>query len=494
MKNTFINIFIGFNVLFFLLCFNNTYAQTKIEWNEKVIEAYNATINLQFEKANKILETEAENNAASQFVYNNIDFLNIIINDNEALFKTLEKNKEPRLNALKNAEKTSPFYHYFQSQILIQWAFSRVKYGQYFTAFQEINKAYKLLNENKKNFPDFKPNLMSLGMLHIIIGSIPDEFKWGADLVGLKGNTKQGFDELEQCVNDENFIFKEEAAIYYGMFQMNLAKNPNLAWNVLQKNIGEKYKQSALLNFIMANMAMRAMRNNEAIQILKQKPNDKESVPFPYLEYMLGIAKLRNLDYSCERNFNAFLNQNKGKEGIKETYEKLGWIYLLQNNVKKYWEYNYYILNKGNTEMESDLAAFKYAQKKEIPDTVLLKSRLLFDGAYYSKALQVLKQRTEQDYNSESEKLEYNYRKGRILKGLNKTDEAISILIKTLSLPADAAYYFPAKSCLEIAEIYEKRGDKQNAIKYYKEATKRNNHEFKRSFSHIAKAGIERNK
>jgi hypothetical protein len=469
-------------------------AQTKIEWNDRIIEAYNETINLKFDKANKIIESEAETNAASQFVYNNIDFLNIIINDDENLFKQLEKNKESRLSAIKNADKNSPFYNYFQAQILIQWAFSRVKYKQYFTAFQEINKAYKLLNENKLKFPDFKPNLMSLGMLHILIGSIPDEFKWGADLIGLKGNSKQGFEELEQCVNDESFIFKEEAAIYYGMFQMNLAKNPSLAWNVLQKNIGEKYKQSALLNFIMANMAMRAMRNNEAIQILKQKPLNNESAPFPYLEFMLGLAKLRSLDFSCEKHFYNFINQNKSTEGIKEAYEKLGWMYLLAHNVKKYWECNYYILNRGNTEMESDKAAYTFALKKEIPDSILIKSRLLFDGAYYAKALQVLKQKNEQDYKIEADKLEYNYRKGRILKALNKNEEAIQLLYKTLNFPLNYQSYIPAKSCLEIADIYEKKNDKINANKFYKEATKRSNHEYKRSFSHIAKAGIERNK
>ena len=51
-----------------------------------------------------------------------------------------------------------------------------------------------------------------------------------------------------------------------------------------------------MASFILANVAMRTDRGGEAIKILENRPSGKQYHPFPYLDYMLGLAKLQRLD------------------------------------------------------------------------------------------------------------------------------------------------------------------------------------------------------
>lgn len=62
----------------------------------------------------------------------------------------------------------------------------KIKFGDNLSAVFEVKKAYTLLLDNQKKYPDFKPNVKSLGLLHTIFGAVPDKYKFGAKLLGLK--------------------------------------------------------------------------------------------------------------------------------------------------------------------------------------------------------------------------------------------------------------------------------------------------------------------
>lgn len=481
--------------VFILLCFIIKQLNSFAQWNNETSKAYSYILDLRLNEAKTLLKSVNEENVLKPLLQNYIDFYTVFINEDELEFKQLESNKNIYLERIKSFEEQSPYHKFGQAQILIQWAFARVKFKQYVKAFTEIKQAYSLLNENERQFPNFEPNKMGLGVLHILIGTIPDEYKWGANLLGLKGNMNEGFKELEECINSTNteFQFKKEASIYYGLLMLNVGKKSETAWDVIQRAIGNDYKNSLLSNFILANTASRLSKNDEALRILQARPKSSEYKLFVYLDFMEGLCLLRKMDTkNCIPYFERYITQFKGKSYVKETYEKLGWAYLLQGNTKKYWEYNWYILNKGNTSTESDATAYKFAQKKEIPDSTLLTSRLLFDGGYYPRALDVLQKKTENSFLKLEHKIEYLYRNGRVLASMKRYDEAIKYYTKTLSAPKDAHYYFPAKACLEMGFIFEQRGNREKAKRLYNEALQRNEHEYKNSFEQQARAGLQR--
>ena len=100
----------------------------------------------------------------------------------------------------------------------MQWAFSRLKFEQYPTAAYELVKAYKLLEENQKKFPDFTLNKKGLGLIHALLGAVPKEFNWILNLGGLKGNVSLGLIELDAVLNDKRFTMYEEEVLFLLFF------------------------------------------------------------------------------------------------------------------------------------------------------------------------------------------------------------------------------------------------------------------------------------
>jgi hypothetical protein len=110
-----------------------------------------------------------------------------------------------RLDKLRDGNQQSPYYLYTQADIHLQWAFCKIKFGEYVSAVFEVKKAYSMLQANQKKFPDFRPNVKSLGLLHTLFGAVPDKYKFGARLLGLKGSIGQGLKELNSVLEDDHF-------------------------------------------------------------------------------------------------------------------------------------------------------------------------------------------------------------------------------------------------------------------------------------------------
>ena len=113
-------------------------------WNKNCKEAYSLNIQLKFNKAHLILEKEKKenpNNALVYFIENYRDYLKIQIGEEKSDFEKLKKSKDTRLDFIESDKSSSPWYLYTQAEINLQCAASRLKFGEYFTAAFEINKA-----------------------------------------------------------------------------------------------------------------------------------------------------------------------------------------------------------------------------------------------------------------------------------------------------------------------------------------------------------------
>jgi hypothetical protein len=145
----------------------------------------------QFDKGKNILEQEKKQNPENDIPYlfeNYIDCFTLIVGEDEETFNRLKDNKRIRLERLSRGDRHSPYYRYCIAEIYIQWAISRIKFREYITAAYELNKAYRLLEKNKEEYPGFIPNMKSLGLLHVLIGAVPDEYRWVTNIFKLDGN------------------------------------------------------------------------------------------------------------------------------------------------------------------------------------------------------------------------------------------------------------------------------------------------------------------
>jgi hypothetical protein len=128
---------------------------------------------------------------------------------------------------------------------------------------------------------------------------------------------------------------------------------------------------------------------------------------------MLGMAKLHRLDPDADLYLKSYLRQFKGRNYIKEAYQKLAWSQLVEGNVAGYLMNNANIIKYGRAIVDEDKAALREANAGQMPNIDLLKARLLYDGNYYQRSYQLLNSKKESDFNSVQERLEYNYRMGQ---------------------------------------------------------------------------------
>jgi len=150
--------------LIFILGSIESQAAAYFEYTDDAKQAYNLALSLRFDEARTAIQKIKYNDPENLVIHsieNYIDFFTIFINEDKEEFSRLEKNKSLRLNEIKAGSEDSPYYLFAQAEINLQWALARLKFEEYFTAFQEVSKAYKQLNKNQERYPDFIANKKS---------------------------------------------------------------------------------------------------------------------------------------------------------------------------------------------------------------------------------------------------------------------------------------------------------------------------------------------
>ena len=140
---------------------------------------------------------------------------------------------------------------------------------------------------------------------------------------------------------------------------------------------------------------------------------------------------------------------------IKDAYQKLAWIELIQGNHDGYQKFMKAVETKGAAFVDADKQALKEAEDGVPPHPILLQARLLFDGGYYRGAIEQLdKFDISQNQNPEHE-LEFHYRRGRILQATNEYLQALHAYQVTMEKGQDLPYYYSCNAALQSGLICE---------------------------------------
>ncbi len=474
-------------------------SKKKFEWTVPLRSVYKKVISLRFREAEKELEAIRKSdgdNLMILHVENYLDFLRVYINEDEAEFNKLEKNKNKRIDQItREGDPASPYYLYLLADIRLQWALARLKFEQYPTAFLETNKAFKLLTTNSEKFPEFMPNKKDLGLLHAFVGTIPSNYRWAVNwLSSLDGTLEQGKSEILEVVRyarKNDFIYEEEVYVFYTYLLLHLDNNSEDAWSMINSS-GLKPMENPMACFIMANLAMRTFRGDEAISILSKRPTGAQYHPFYYLDFMEGVARLQKLDKSAETYLLRFVQNFRGRNFIKEAYQKLAWLKLLSGDQSGYRRNMELCKSKGSSVVGSDRNALDEAKKGEIPVPELLKARLLFDGGHFEEAYQLLGHKRPEDYVSSKNQLELTYRLGRVTQKMKNLEEAKTYYEQTILKGRNQPWYFACRAALELGIIYEEQRNFSSARRSYELCLTMSPEDHQTALHQQAKAGLRR--
>ncbi len=498
-KNTPKNfIFTKFLLCAILLLLQYPLFADNFDFNPNVAKAYRAALSLRLDEAKTLTNTEHRanrNNLAADFIDNYVDFFRIFVGENKADFDRLAANKDYRLERIESlGDPASPYFLYTQAQIRLQWAIARIKFEEYVSAALDIKKAAALLEKNQKKFPDFMPNKASLGVLHAALGTIPDNYKWAADLAGMSGSVEQGRREVEEVVRyakKNDFLFEDEVLVMYSFLLLHVGNQQEEAWKSI-KSAKLNTTQNPLACFVQANVALNTGHTDDAIKILEKRPKSADFLPFHYLDYMLGFAKLCKGDADAKVFLASYVSNFKGITYIKDCYEKLAWESLLNGNTNEYRTYMLLCRKQGKAVAEADKKAQRDAETGIMPNIILLRARLYFDGGFYTKAKTYLEQFPSKTFVTPSDKLEYHYRLGRICDKSGDLLTAIQYFKTTVQDGRTLPYYYACNAALQLGLVFEKQKNYIESRSNYNLCLSLSPKEYKESLHQKAKAGLSR--
>lgn len=484
-----------------LIISNLSFSANKFEMNDNCINAYRNIINLKFENSKAIIIKEKTSNPQNLipiYLENFTDFLRIAINENAQDFKSSEKLKSKRLDLLENGDPSSPYYLYTQAEVELQWALIHIKFQSYLTSAIEINKAYTLLEKNQILFPDFSLNKKGLGVLHAIIGTIPDKYKWISKIAGFDGTVKQGIYELSYLFLNSYKQPKSRYLLPESLFYLNFVTS-SLSNDESELNTLCKWQEkldtikSPLYLFSKINLLKKRGENDKIIGLLQNREKSAEQFQFHYLTYLLGEAKLFKLDCSAIHELENYILNFKGQNYFKSAWLRIAWAHLINGDIDKYKQAISIIPKTGNLIVEEDKYAENEAKKTSIPNITLLKARLLFDGGYYSRSLNVLLEKEPSKFATTIKDVsEFYYRLARVYDKTGKTTEALKFYQLTIDKSSGFYEYFIPNSALQMGLIYEKIGNKEKAKEFFNKSLKMPDCDYKSGIEIKAKAGLLR--
>jgi len=472
--------------------------QKVFDFNNTCIQSYQEITKLKIKSGKQLAEKaklQNQENLIPLLLDSYADFYILFFNENPADYEQLYQIFQKRLNQLQEGPKTSPFYLYSQAILRIQRAAVSVKFWNLWDAGWDFRKAYILLKENKKLFPGFTPNDLMYGALESVIATVPKGYKWLVNILGMKGSVHDGMKKVKNFSNSNDpwaKLFFNEASFIYPYLLFFIENKKEEALHFVQQK-----KLDLVNNHLNAYMASNLALNNKEVELCKtiiQSRNlSDDYLKLSVWDFQMGYAQLYHLDYISARNyFESFTQNFKGKFYVKDVYQKISWCYYLQGNMKLAEDARKQVLKKGSTEADADKKALKDAKANFWPNQLLLKARLLNDGGYHIEAYKLLAGKTEDDFEKEEEKLEFAYRAARIYDDLGKKDDAIRNYLITIRIGINRKEYFAARAALQIAQIYEVRGERILAIEYYQKCINMEDHEYKDSLDQRAKSGIAR--
>jgi predicted negative regulator of RcsB-dependent stress response len=480
----------------FLLLPGSAFAN--FDFNANCLKAYQLIFELKLTSARQLINAEKKihpKNSIVPLLENYADYFYLITSESKIDFDRLSAEKSVRLDQIGNDDKNSPYYLYAQAEINLQWALLRSRYGEYFTAAREIKKASGQLQENTKAYPGFHLNNKGLGLINIFLGKLPDGvLKSALSAFGVKGDVQKGLAMLDKLAinlpRSSYEPFYEEVVFYYA-FVLSDVVHAEDAYAKTMKYTARIADSSLLKSYLQAYVCARNGHNDEAVSILNDRPRGDVYQSFPYLELLLGTAKLNKLDYSAEINFKRFIQQNKGVNYIKDVNLHLAWVALLSGDTGSYNGYIAKVKQSGYTYGEKDKQAMNEAAAAT-PYASLLKARLLYDGGYYSKALNVLSGERPALYAAAKDKAEFYYRSGKVNDALGKSNEALQDYQQAINYGKNLKYYYAATAALNMGKIYAVRNNAVNAKKCFGIAINMKDHEYENSIESQAKDGLRK--
>lgn len=468
------------------------------QFTSELQHAYELIQQLKITPARAILTQYKQNktqNGVVPYLDNYADLHYLLISEDKDYYTRYSRNADERYNLL-NSLPESPYKLLFQGEIKLHSAFIKLKFGNEISGCRDIIKAFGLLTQNRKKYPEFTPTLKSLGLLHVLIGCVPDQYAWVTRILGLNGDIAQGLAEIKE-VQQKSHLFRHEAKLIDLMLHAYVLDGEPKATEEFSQ-LAFQQPENLLIHFLGSAVLKKEGKTDLAFRLVESAPKGAEYMHVPLLDYMKAEILLHQGKYiKAKDQYTRFLKDYQGFNFIKDSEYKIFICYWLNGQENSGMPNLQRVLTTGKAITEADQFAERFATKylnEEInPEAKpLYAARYFSDGGYQEKAVEVLALYKESSFLQQINKAEFNYRKGRIYQKLSFFDRAIPYYKRAITLSEKNSYYFGAAASLQLGYVYENKSDKSQAINFFRKAISFKKHEYKNSIDNKAKAAISK--
>lgn len=483
----------------YLMTFLGTHLYANdFEWTSQIQKAYTEITALKLENGRKLLQgSKKTENGLVPYLESFADMIEMGILEDKNNYEPFIQKQQSRIELVENFDENSPYRNFLIAEIHLHTAFIKLKYGHEVKGAQEIIKAYRMLTKNSLQFPTFISQQKSLGILHIVIGSMPKKYQWITNIFGIRGDIKQGIQALENVIRNDK-IFSVEAELFQ-----------YILYTYIISNLGDKSK--ALISFIERNpknlaitfagtsLLIKLGKSEAALNLIKTRPNGDEYLPIPFFNYFLGEIYLQKGKYfEANSSYQDFIRTHHGFNFIKDAHYKRYLCHNLSNDSKFEPKILYNVLKFGETIVEPDKIALKSTQqilksRTQLSPTEksLKKVQLATEGGYYQEGLSILSRMDESAMPEIKNKVEKIYREARILHLMGNLEQATIRYQKVIALSdKQPIWSFAPRSCLYFGNILQAENNKSKAIHFYKKSLEYENYEGSNSVEIKANAGL----
>lgn len=468
--------------------------QTKyLSWKfDRPLElAYTKIVDLETSEALKQLESDKDpkNHFYKIYLQSLAETVDLLITEDESRFPAIEKAFKERLNELEDSPASAESL-FLQAELNLQRGFCYLNLGENLSAIWAIRQAFNLTRECQQKFPGYVPILKTSGLLQVMLGAVPDKYRWFFTLLGMEGSVENGQKQLNALRQANISLSKEAGILFYtikGLISQQFTESNAGIASLLQEDPSNR-----LLHFLGVTLLMKESRSEEAYRLIKNLDAKPGGLPLVYIEYLRGEIQLHKGFYTQSiQSFQRFLTNYKGSSFKKDATLKiaLGYYLMNKNTIAIQWWSK--AKETGKAIAEPDVNAADMLNEQPFPDELLLKIRFLTDGGYLQEARQLLESTDLFHFKSRKNQTEYLYRKARLEHKSKNTEVAKQLYEQVITQNKNQSWYFGASSALQLGYLARERQDYTSAKKYFDLALGFKDHPYKNSIDGKARAALE---
>ncbi|NVK28179.1 MAG: hypothetical protein HWE14_09045 [Flavobacteriia bacterium] len=419
-----------------------------------------------------------------------ISFLKHFVDEDEAAFNDDRNHMEDLIELVEdNGDKESPDFHLYLGEMNFQMAAIEAKFNHMWSAAGYGLDGISHLEDGQEEHPTYKPMFAGIGMLNVALGSIPDSYKSFATFLGYSGDMERGMRYLDRAIEASKSSEYEHLRAKH-VFVYAYVKNALQPGEIKTlKDFQVDPSQNALLAFLEVKLLQSQGKNSEIIDVIEGVQALPNRYDFPYLDYLLGRAKLARGDDDANLILERYVRKNKGNNYLKSTYRYLNWYYRLKGANSLAESYRHKVLEEGSDFVGADKQALREMEAGDY-DLKLIRARLAYDAGELTKALEYVPSGDVVRYDY-AELIEFYYRRGRVFQDLNQLSMAVQSFQKAAAIQSTPLTFERVNAELQLAYILEDI-NANAAIRHYQNVLEFKDYPWYEGTQQKAKAGLSR--